>query len=167
MTGGPGENHKLLAQGVGTWDYKLKFWWSDPGAPPMESSGVAVRKADMDGRYFILDTTGTMQMPGPDGKMQTLEFKGRSTDGYDNVKKKFVSSWIDNMGTSILLAEGTYDPASKTFTYDWEEELTPGVKTHARETIKLIDKDHDLLEWFEKHDGVETKTMEISYTRKE
>jgi len=42
-----------------------------------------------------------MQMPGEDGKMKDMMFKGMGMEGYDNVKKKFVASWIDNMGTGI------------------------------------------------------------------
>ena len=42
-----------------------------------------------------------MQMPGEDGKMKDMQFKGMGVEGYDNVKKKFVASWIDNMGTGI------------------------------------------------------------------
>ena len=59
-----GENHKLLAGGVGTWDYKVKFWMN-PDNPPVESSGISVARSVMDGRYVITDHTGKMQMPGP------------------------------------------------------------------------------------------------------
>ena len=123
-----GENHKLLVGGVGTWDYKVKFWMN-PDNPPVESGGTSVARAVMDGRYVITDHTGKMQMPGPDGAMMDTPFIGMSIEGYDNVKKKFVSSWIDNMGTGIMNSEGTYDPASKTLTYFAEYEPMPGMKT--------------------------------------
>jgi hypothetical protein len=161
------ENHKLLAGLAGTWTYTIKFWMNpDPAAPPSESKGTAVRKATMGGRYFIGDFTGKMQMPGADGKMKDTEFKGMSIEGYDNVKQKFVSSWIDNMGTSITMSEGIYDPATKTFTYKAEMEAIPGMKTKVREVVKIVDKDHHTLEWYEDRGGQEAKTMEISYTRK-
>ena len=162
--GQPGENHKLLADLVGSWDCKVTFWM-EPGAPPMVSSGTAVRKPIMDGRYFVMDTASKMQMPGPDGQMHPVDFKGMELDGYDNVKGKFFSTWIDSMGTSLILAEGSYDPASKTFTYHLEEEMTPGTKTKVRETVKVIDKDHHVFEWYEDRGGKEEKTMEITYTR--
>jgi len=160
-----GENHKLLASGVGTWNYVVK-WWMDPSAAPSESTGVAVTKEVMGGRYFISDHTGKMQMPGADGKMMDMEFKGMSTEGYDNAKKKFVSSWIDNMGTGIVLSEGTYDVATKSFTYRAEYEMMPGVKTKTREVIKIADKDHRMIEFYEDRGGTEVKTMEIKYARK-
>ncbi|MEY2488207.1 MAG: hypothetical protein QOC70_149 [Verrucomicrobiota bacterium] len=139
----PGENHKLLASLAGTWTYTVKMWMNpDPKAPPMTSAGVGVRKPIMDGRYFDFEVTGKMKMPGADGKMKDTEFKGMSLEGYDNVKKKFVSTWCDNMGTGIFMSEGTYDAASKTFTYTGESEMIPGTKTKIREVIKVVDNDH-------------------------
>lgn len=159
------ENHQLLAQLVGDWAYTVKMWMA-PDAPPSESTGTATRKAEMGGRYFIANASGKFQMPGPDGKMQDIDFKGMAVDGYDNAKKKFVSSWIDSMGTGIAISEGTYDAATKTFTYDGDYDIAPGVKRKVRETVKVIDKDHHVMEWFENRGGQEVKTMEISYTRK-
>jgi hypothetical protein len=97
-----GENHKLLANLAGTWVYDIKFWMNpDPNAPPSESKGTAVRKPIMNRRYFVMDVSGKMQMPGPDGKPKDMQFKGMSIEGYDNVKKKFVATWIDNMAQAL------------------------------------------------------------------
>jgi hypothetical protein len=160
------ENHKLLADLAGTWTYTIKMWMNpDPTAKPSESKGTAVRKPLMEGRYFVLDVTGKMQIPGPDGKMKEMTFKGMGIDGYDNVKKKFVGAWLDNMSTGIFMSEGDYDPATKTFTYNAEMEAMPGMKTKVREVIKIVDKDHHTLEWYEDRAGTEAKTMEINYTR--
>jgi hypothetical protein len=160
------ENHKLLADMNGSWNYAIKMWMNpDPNAKPQESKGTATRKSVMNGRYVAMDVTGKMQMPGPDGKMKDMQFKGMSVEGYDNVKKKFVSSWIDNMGTGIQFSEGTYDPATKTLTFASEIEMMPGMKMPVREALKLTDKDHMLLEWYETRGGQEKKTMEIAYTR--
>jgi hypothetical protein len=104
-------------------------------------------------------------MPGPDGKKKEMTFTGKSTEGYDNVKQKFVSSWVDNMGTGIMMMEGTYDPATKTLNYNSEIEMMPGMKTKVRQKIQIVDKDHHILEWYEDRGGNEVKTMEISYTR--
>jgi hypothetical protein len=161
------DNHKLLADMAGTWTCKIKYWMNpDPKAPPTESSSTSVTKPTMGGRYFITDVTGKMKMPGADGKMKDVEFKGMAFDGYDNAKKKFTSSWIDNMGTGILASEGTYDPATKTFTYNAEMEVIPGMKQKVREMIKVVDKDHHTFEWYEDRGGQQAKTMEINYTRK-
>jgi len=160
-----GENHKLLSGMAGSWTYTVKMWM-DPSAPATTSTGNAVIKPIMDGRFFVGDFTGKMQMPGPDGKMKDLQFKGMSIDGYDNVKQKFISTWCDSMGTGIMFSEGTYDATSKTLTYNGEYEAVPGMKTRVRMLGKLVDKDHHNFEFYEDRGTGEAKTMEIDYTRK-
>ena len=160
------ENHKLLSSLDGNWTYTIKFWMNPaPNAKPQESKGTATRKPIMGGRYVMMDVSGKMQMPGEDGKMKDVQFKGMAVEGYDNVKKKFVGSWIDNMGTGIQFSEGTYDPATKTFTYTSEMEPLPGMKTQVREVLKIADNNHMMFEWYENQGGQEKKTMEINYTR--
>lgn len=159
------DNHKLLASTAGTWSYVVKMWM-DPKGNPSESKGTAVRKAVMDGRYVTGDYTGSFKMPGPDGKMKDMNFKGMSMDGYDNAKKKFVSGWVDNMGTGIYITEGDYDASAKTITYTGEFEMMPGMKSKVREIIKFTDKDHMAMEYYEDRGQGEAKTMEINYTKK-
>ncbi len=161
----PGEQHKRLQTMVGTWSYVTK-WWMSPDAPPSESSGTAVTRSVMDGRYLVSDHTGKMQMPGPDGKMMDMDFKGMSIEGYDNAKKKYVASWIDNMGTGIMNLEGTYDPTTKALTYLAEYEVMPGMKMKMREVVTKTDDDHHRMEFFEDRGGKEVKTMQIEYSRK-
>jgi hypothetical protein len=160
------ENHKLLTDSVGNWSYTVKMWMNgDPSSKPDISKGTATRKAIMDGRFVVMDVTGKMDMPGPDGKVQSMTFKGHGLEGYDNVKKKFVGTWMDNMGTGIMMSQGDYDPSTKTFTYNSEVEMMPGMKTPIREVLKINDKDHMTFEWYENRGGQDVKTMEINYTR--
>jgi len=161
------ENHKLLGTLAGSWTNVVKMWMNpDPSAPPTQSSGTAVRKPLMGGRYFQADFTGKFPMPGPDGKAKEMDFKGMSLEGYDNVKKKFFATWIDSMGTGLMYMEGSYDPTEKAFTFTGEEEMMPGMKMKVREVLKVVDANHHTLEWFEDRGGKEVKTMEINYTRK-
>jgi len=158
------DNHKLLAATAGTWSYVVKMWM-DPKGEPTESKGTAMRKAVMDGRYVTGDYSGNFKMPGADGKMKEMKFQGMSMDGYDNVKQKFISGWVDNMGTGIYITEGTYDASTKTITYTGEWEMMPGMKSKVRELVKLTDKDHMSMEMFEDRGQGDVKTMEINYTR--
>ncbi|MFN2621847.1 MAG: DUF1579 domain-containing protein [Chthoniobacterales bacterium] len=159
------ENHKLLASTAGTWSYTVKMWM-DPTGKPTESTGTATRKVIMDGRYVSGEYTGKFKMPGADGKMKDTNFIGMSMDGYDNVKKKFVSGWVDNMGTGIMTMDGTYDAATKAFTYTGEYEMMPGMKEKVREVIKMTDASHMTMEYYEDRGQGEAKTMEINYTKK-
>lgn len=161
----PGKNHELLAALDGTWAYTVKFAGA-PGAALAEAGkGTAVHAAQMGGRYFVLNVTGKMLMPGADGKVAATDFQGMSIEGYDNVKGQFFSTWIDNMGTSIVLSEGTYDAATKTFTYRFEMEPVLGMKVKARQVVKILDADHHEMDWYESHGTEEVKTMEIDYQR--
>ncbi len=159
------DNHKLLAATAGNWSYVVKMWM-DPKGNPTESTGTAVRKSLMDGRFVSGDYSGKFKMPGADGKMKEMNFKGMSFDGYDNVKQKFVSTWVDIMGTGIMFTEGTYDASAKTFTYTGEFEPMPGMKCKIREVIKNTDANHMSMEYFEDRGQGESKSMEINYTRK-
>ena len=162
----PSEHHTMMQNNmVGNWTYTMKTWMGDPSAPPTESSGTSVTKAVMGGRYFTTEVAGKFPMPGPDGKIQNMEFKGMATDGYDNVKKKFVSTWIDNMGTSIMIMEGSYDKAAKTLTYTADYEPMPGMKTKARQVVKFVNHIEHVMEWYETRGDKEVMVMEIKYKR--
>jgi Protein of unknown function (DUF1579) len=164
----PNENHKLLAKSVGEWTYVNKYWM-DPKAEPSVSTGTATFKSLFDGRYVQGEHVGKMQMPGPDGKMTDVTFMGSGINGYDNMTKKFFGTWIDNMGTGIIMLEGSYDAASKTFTYtgSMPDMMAPGKTVKIREVFKVVDDNKHLFEWYETRDGApEVKSMEITYTRK-
>lgn len=160
------EHHKMLADYLaGEWTFENKMWH---GPEPEVSTGTCSTKVMFDGRYLHSSHNGTVQMPGPDGKMTEVPFEGKSVDGYDNVRKKFVGVWIDNFSTAILTSEGTYDPATKTITYHSEcPDCMNGNKLmKVKEVVHLVSKDKHVFEWYEMKDGKETKTMEITYTRK-
>jgi len=163
--GKPGENHKQFERMAGEWTYTVK-WWLNPQTPPSESTGTTISKLVMGGRYLISNHTGKMSMPGPDGKMVDSVFEGMAIEGYDNAKKKFVSSWIDNTGTGIENSEGTYDVATKTLTYTGSYEAMPGMVTKMRQVDKCIDENHHTMEMFQDQGGTLVKMMEINYTRK-
>ncbi|RJP62222.1 MAG: DUF1579 domain-containing protein [Ignavibacteriales bacterium] len=152
----PGEMHKILANNIGEWTAEITMWM-DPSQPPTKSEGTSVTEALLDGRYFQTKYTGMiMGMP----------MNGISLEGYDNAKKTFFSTWIDNMGTGIMLLEGTYDEASKTINYKGTSTDPTGKEVKVREVVKIIDKDNTLFEMYTEQDGKETKSMEIKYTRK-
>jgi len=156
--GTPGENHKLLASMVGDWAFVNRMW-TDPAAPPTESTGTASYTMLMDGRFLVGHYQGTMM---------GMEFDGRGVTGYDNTTKQFQSVWLDNFGTMMMFMTGTYDPTAKAFTYRTEmaDPMAPATRVKVREVIRLESPDRHTMEWYETRGGKETKTMEIVYTRK-
>ncbi len=153
----PGAAHQVLNERVGRWSLAVKMFM--PGAPaPMESTGTNEVKWIMDGRYLQDTTTG-------ESMGQT--FSGLGTMGYDNLKQKYVGTWVDNMGTGIGVAEGTYDAATRTWTYACHNpDLMAGGYVPARSVERMVDHNHMVMQVFQAGpDGKEYMCMEISYTR--
>lgn len=152
----PGETHKMLAKSAGNWTATLTMWMQ-PGAPPTTATASATNEVIMDGRYLRQKATGNvMGMP----------FQGEGITGYDNVKKQFVNSWVDNMGTGIMTMSGTWDAATKSIVYtgSMADPMT-GKDTPFREVWKFVDDNHQVMEMYYSADGKEFKSMEIKYTR--
>ena len=153
----PGEPHKQLASLAGSWTTKTKEWM-EPGKPPTESAGSAEMKTLLDGRFLQQEFTGDM-MGHP--------YSGIGTTGYDNLRKRYVSTWIDSMGTGVFVMEGTASPDGKTITLKGQHaELGGGQMSH-RAVWKIVDANSQTFDMYGTHKGgKEMKMMEITYTRK-
>lgn len=153
----PGINHKMLAKMEGTWTATVTFWMQ-PDAAPMTSTATAVNEMIMGGRYLQSKNTGNM-MGQP--------FEGIAITGYDNAKKVFVSSWIDNFGTGILTMTGTWDQASQSVVFTGSEvDPSSGKDIPVRQVIRMPDDNTQIQEMYSNAGGKEFKSMEIKYTRK-
>jgi Protein of unknown function (DUF1579) len=154
----PSEPHKLYASLAGSWTTKTKEWM-DPNKPPTESTGSVEMKMLLDGRFLQEEFTGNM-MGQP--------YSAVGVHAYDNLRKKYVTTWIDSMGTGIFTMEGTASADGKTITLKGRhDELGGGYMTH-RGVWKIPDNDTQTFEMFGAHNGgKETKMMEITYTRKQ
>ncbi len=156
----PGDMHKMLASWDGTWDGDITTWHA-PGAPPEKSKGKAVNKMIMGGRYQESIHTGDMM---------GMPFEGKSTTAYDNAKKTFISTWIDNVGTGIMTTEGKWDEATKTLTQTGKC-IDPSAGTDKmmdiRQVLRVIDDKNHVFEMYGPGpDGKEFKMMEIKMTKK-
>jgi hypothetical protein len=154
----PGAMHSMLAKDNGTWNAQITMWMA-PDAPPQKSTGTAVYKMIMGGRYQQGEFKSTFN---------GMPFEGMSTVAYDNSKKAFVSTWLDNMGTGIMNMEGTYDEATKTYNFSGNSyDPMTGKQCAFRQTIKRVDDNTLLEEMFATYPGAkEFKTMEITFKRK-
>lgn len=153
----PGPEHKVLDFKVGKWKTQVK-WWMDETTPPAESEGSAEIQWILGGRYLSEDDNGSvMGMP----------FQGMGVSGYDNLKKKYVSGWIDNMGTGIMTSEGTYDAAKQTFSYKTSgPDLMASKYVPMRAVETIVDANTFKVEAFAPDvKGKEYRSMEIVYTR--
>jgi len=153
----PGEPHKLFASLAGSWTTKTKEWM-EPGKPPTESTGTAEMKMLLDGRF--LQQEFTSQMMGQ-------PFSGIGIDGYDNLRKRYVTTWIDTMGTGIFQMEGTASADGKTITLKGRHDEPGGGQMTHRAVWKIVDSNTQSFDMYGTHkQGKEMKMLEIAYTRK-
>lgn len=153
----PGEIHKMLAKTVGDWSCKVTTWM-EPGAPPTSSDAEAKNEMILGGRYLQSTSTGNfMGMP----------FEGIAITGYDNARKKFINTWIDNMGTGIMVLTGTWDEATKSIQFlGTMVDPMSGKDVPVREVLRFVDDKNQVMEMYSRNAGKEFKTMEIKYTMK-
>jgi hypothetical protein len=154
----PGAEHKVLDAMAGKWTTKVRFWM-DPAAQAQESQGTCEISWIMGGRYLQeMDKGEAMGMP----------FEGMGLTAFDNLKKKYLGTWIDNMGTGIMVStEGTYDPASKSITSKTEgPDATMSKYVPMRMVRTMIDANTHKMEMFgPDKSGKEFRSFECTYTR--
>jgi hypothetical protein len=131
--------------------------WMAPGAPPQQSTGSSENTWVLGGRFVE---------QRHEGNFMGQSFSGLGYTGYDNYKKKYVGTWMDTMGTMIMVSQG--DAAGKTLSMSSTiDDILTGKATPVKSELKIVDPDHHVLEmWGPDPSGKQFKTMEIQYTRK-
>lgn len=157
--GTPGKEHELLDAMAGEWNAACTMEM-EPGKP-MTSKAKSSNHWLFDKRYIQQDYSGDfMGMP----------FNGMSIIGYDKYQKKYFASWIDSMSTMFYLSYGSYDPATKTFTFEGSgpDCKDPDGKKMCKmkNVVKIISKDKHIFTMSSEQDGKMVQGMEIVYTRK-
>lgn len=154
----PSEGHKALDWMVGTFDAKVTMYPA-PGAPPQVSSATSVSQWVLGNRYVQENVNGTfMGMP----------FQGIGYTGYDNGKKQYVGTWIDNFGTGVMTSTGSSSDNGKTFTFkSTTTDPMTGKDMPSESRVTVADADHHTMEmWGPAPDGKMYKMMMIEYSRK-
>jgi hypothetical protein len=154
----PGAPHQALASMAGSYDMKIKSW-HEPGGPAMEDAGTAKRAMILGGRVLVEEVVSTM-MGAP--------YTGQGMTGYDNVTGKYWATWVDNMGTGLLVMDGACDAQGRncTFTGTWNDPIKKAPVT-ARMTTRWPSPTTEVFEMYGPgKDDKEVKMMEITYTKK-
>ncbi|BCR04855.1 hypothetical protein DESUT3_19240 [Desulfuromonas versatilis] len=152
----PGAPHSMLAGMAGSWNTMGRFWM-EPGKSPMESAGRSEQKMVLDGRFLQQQFTGDM-MGAP--------FAGLGYTGYDNHTGKYISTWMDTMGTAIMVFEGTASADGRTInqTASYDDPVQGPMVW--RSVTHFIDNNTLEFEMYATgKSGREEKMMEITYTR--
>ncbi len=154
----PGDMHKMMATWNGTWTADVTAWTA-PTAPPSKSTSTVENKMALNGLYQMGHYTGTMM---------GMPFEGYSTLAYDNAKKMFVDTWIDNMGSGVVVMTGTWNDKAKTLELrGTQTDPMSGKDTGIRQVTKVMDANSQMMTLYGTGpDGKEMKYMEANMKRK-
>lgn len=153
----PGKSHTNLKPLVGKWKTKVT-WWMDPDSAPEVTSGKATRTWVLGSRFVEENYTG---------KSMGQPFSGRGLYGYDNVGKRYVSTWTDTMTTGIMKSTGSYNMSANTLSWNgqYQDPIT-GQLRNTRSTTRIIDNNKHIFEMYDTDpEGREYRALEIIYTR--
>lgn len=152
----PNDNHNVLNPLVGKWSHVVKSWMM-PDSQPETSKGTSETQWVMGGR-FLRSSVKSMDMGQP--------FEGTGFTGFDNGRQTYQTIWMDNMGTGMMIGEGTYEPSKKTLT-DHGRFTDPMIGQRSyRGVTTFIDDDHYSYEMYvSDENGKEFRMLEIMYTR--
>lgn len=155
----PGLEHKLLTSMAGEWDAEVKSWMGGPDGAATVSKGSCKRTLILGGRFLQEEFTGEMM-----GK----RFHGMGLIGYDKFNKKYVNTWVDDMGTGIFVSEGTADATGKVLTHNgkMDEPMTGEKAKPVRMITRILSPDKNTFEMHDLSLGEKSRVMEITYTRK-
>lgn len=154
----PGEEHERLASLEGTWVVTGKFW-PEPGAEPITATHSSVMRMALGRRYLIEEL---------DGDLWGEEFRGMGITAYDNIEEKYITTWIDNLSTGILILSGRYDQNrdAVVMTGDYTDPVTE--QKRFLKSVERVTEDGTRVyeHWEVSDDGSEFKVMELTYRRK-
>jgi hypothetical protein len=143
----------LLARDAGTWDAEVTVR-PGAGAPPLASRGVSVQKMGCGGRWLIVDFSNE------------TGFEGHGVYGWDPARGAYVSTWVDNMRSFLVVAAGHHDAERRTMTYHSEATLPDGKTIRWREETRTVDDDtREFRQFFPGTDG-DVETMTVVYRRR-
>jgi len=155
----PGPQHEMLKKMAGEWNATVTMQM-DPSQPPEVEQSTSTLTMVMGDRYCQEMVTG---------QMMGQPFSGMGLTGYDNVLGKYVSTWVDNMGTGIMTSTGTADASGKVITWiGTMSDPVTGKLTKERMVTTIKDDDHHTFEMYGTPPGgkKEMKMMTIEYSRK-
>ena len=150
----PGAEHEAFKSMVGTWKTVTKDFMTNPQNPTI-TEGSAKFELALGGRFLRQTYRSTFE-----GR----PFEGEGLTGFDKSTKKYVGSWIDNMGTGIMNTVGEFDAATKTMTETSEMSSPMGPMKVKLVTQHKSDNEFVFTMYMTSPQG-EMKSMEITYTR--
>lgn len=156
----PKDEHKTLAKMAGNWTYSAKMW-EHATATPQASTGTSTMEMILGERFLQQKFVG---------KMMGHDFEGFGLVGYDNLKQKYNTVFIDTMGTGMMLGNGSYNKSTKTLTDEgsYSCPMSKSKERSYRTELKIASNDSMTFTMYGQgidNESPEFKQMEIIYTR--
>jgi hypothetical protein len=154
----PSDAHHALDPLVGEWTAEVKTWMT-PDAPPSVSAGTAKAAWTLKGRFVQQEFSG---------EFMGQPFHGISFTGFDNVRQKYRSVWMDDMSTTMIVSEDDADRDDKVISLGGNYACAmTGEKDKATTLVyRILSRDKHVFEMHDPVRGDNSKVMEITYTRK-
>jgi hypothetical protein len=152
----PSAGHARLMPMVGTWKATTTFRMA-PGEPEQVHGGTSIHRLVLGGRYVEQSYKGmSMGMP----------FEGIGFTGYDNVKKRYVGTWMDTFGTGVMHSVGVGRPTDDRIDFVCEA-IEPSGKTKVFDAIiRIKNHEHHSYEmWTKGPNGKSYRVMLVEYER--
>jgi hypothetical protein len=150
----PDEHHARLAEMEGEWTFRMTHWPA-PGAPPQTVEGTASSVMALGGRYLISEYHADMG---------GFQFEGRGLAAYDRTAGEYVSTWVDNMSTGVMISRGQVEDGALVMRGPWVDPVTRAAQSHRTVERRNADGTYTM-EYYMEEAGNERKTMEIVSTR--
>jgi hypothetical protein len=154
----PTKTHEIMAKDNGIWEEEITMW-SSRKSEPVKATFRVENKMILGGRY---------QEATHKGNMMGMPFEGKSTLAYDNTAQEYISTWVDNMGTGIMVMKGKFNSDTKSINFEGKtiDPLTRKEKK-VKEIFTYIDENTQKMEMFDTdYDGKQFKSMEAILKRK-
>jgi hypothetical protein len=150
----PDEHHEFLAQFAGNRTFRMTHW-ATPDAPAQTFDGRVTAEMIMGGRFLSVHYTADMG-----GFM----FEGRGLTGYDRTAGEYVSTWIDNVSTTIMVSRGQEADGIVEMTATVVDPVSRARQTHRTVERTTPDGGHRMDYYVREGEGEERKTMEIVHS---
>lgn len=149
----PGEEHEMLLKSAGEWTGTITMHMEGmPSMPNKATETVEAFGGFWTMSHFKCDFMG-------------MSYEGRGSVGYDQMKKKYIGTWQDNMSSFLSVMEGDYDEDTNQMVMEWEAPTMSGEMAPHR-SVMTHDENSYKMEFFLEEGGEETKTMTIEMKRK-
>jgi hypothetical protein len=152
----PGEMHKKFAAREGKWEGEAVSFNNGQAGPPEKVTA----------EYHTI-FNGLYQEEKFSGNMMGTKFEGRGMLAYDNARKKFINTWVDNMGSGLLCLEGDYSEKDNSITLSGNmTDPSTGKPSMFKQVVSMPDNKSLMYVMYADQGGKEQKMMEVKLRKK-